>query len=489
MRHRLWLISAALLTSLALASGAVAQSGSPYDVLTYRLAVTIGFEESPGPESPWRPYFSVLNQLQAEAAIRLTNVSDRPQEEISLILHRLMEPSEIESGGAALEFEQELRGLEGWENFHINHLQVRWAKPLAPGEEATLTIRYAGQLIGYPEVGMLYVRETLDPDFTILRYETFCYPQVSSPEKNAVDAARQFDLFDQEIEVTVPEGHVVVTGGRSTGIERKDGKATYSFSSYEPDGILMIPIVPYGAVTRGPHRIYHFPDSAQGAEILMGKLEQVMALFASWLGPPRLERGLTIAEIPSFFGSQAGPLILQTSDAFNDPDRYHEFYHELSHLWNPRDTDPQPCRWNEGLATFLEGLVEERIGRSGFLNEHLNGIFSRLKARLEQNERARTVAMIDYGKQDMTGYSYSTGALFFALLHNRVGEESLLAFLRDYFQEHRESGSTDQAFAEALVSRLGEDSRDLVDDWFLTPDFVEKLTDAESWDDLKSSYR
>jgi hypothetical protein len=471
-----------------IAAGAMAQSGSPYDVLSYRLAANISFEESPGPESPWRPYYSVLNQLQAEATIRLTNVSDRPQEEISLILHRLMEPSEIESAGQTLEFEQDLRGLEGWENFHINHLQVRWAKPLAPGEEATLTIRYAGQLIGYPEVGMLYVRETLDPDFTILRYETFCYPQVSLPEKDAVGAARH-DFFDHEIEVTVPEGHVVVTGGRSTGRERKDGKTTYSFQSYEPDGILMIPIAPYGAVSSGAHRIFHFPDSAQGAVILMGKLERVMALFASWLGPPRLERGLTIAEIPRFFGSQAGPLILQTSSAFNDPDRYHEFYHELSHLWNPWDTDPQPCRWNEGLATFLEGLVEDRIAREGYLDEHLNGILSRLKARLEQNEKARTVAMIDYGKQDMTGYSYSTGALFFALLHNRVGEESLLAFLRDYFQEHRESGSSDRAFAEALVSRLGEDSRDLVDDWFLTPAFVEKLTGAESWGDLKSFYK
>ena len=48
-----------------LAAVAEAQSHSPYDVLTYRLAVTIAFEESPGPESPWRPYFSVLNRLEA----------------------------------------------------------------------------------------------------------------------------------------------------------------------------------------------------------------------------------------------------------------------------------------------------------------------------------------------------------------------------------------------------------------------------------------
>jgi len=489
MRHRLWMIPAALLSSFALDSGAAAESSGPYDVLSYRLAVTIDFDQSPGPESPYRSLLSVLNELQAEATLRLTNVSDQPQDEISLILHRLMSASEIESGGEALTFEQQLRGLEGWENFHVHHLKVRWAEPLAPGEEATLTIRYAGQLVGYPEVGMLYVRETLDPEFTILRYETFCYPQVSQPERDAVHAARRFDTFDQVVEVTVPDGHVVITGGRSTGIEEKDGQTTYAFSSYEPEGIFLVPVAPYKVATSGPHRIFHFEGSTQGVEALQVNLERVMALFTTWFGPPRLERGLTIAEIPEFFGSQSGSFILQTSGAFNNPDQYNEFYHELSHLWNPRDTDPKPCRWNEGLATFLEGVVEDHLGGQGHLDERLSGIFSRLKTALDKDEKLRTVAMVDYGKEDMAPRSYSTGALFFGLLRDRVGEEALLAFVRDYSQRHHESGSTDQAFAEAIVSALGEGSRDIVHDWFLTPAFVEKLTGAESWDDLKSSYR
>jgi hypothetical protein len=365
---------------------------------------------------------------------------------------------------------------------------VRWAEPLAAGAEATLTVRYAGQLIGYPEVGMLYVRETLDPDFTILRYETFCYPQVTQPESEAVSAARQFDIFDQEIEVTVPEGHVVVSGGRSTGVASPDGQTTYSFASYEPEGIMMIPIAPYRVATTGPHRVFHFAGSAEGVGVLMGNLERVMALFSDWFGPPQVERGLTIAEIPRFFGSQAGPLILQTTEAFTDPERYHEFFHELSHLWNPTDIDPQACRWNEGLATFLEGVVEDRIARPGFLEEHLSGIFSRLKTNLEKNEKLRTTAMIDYGRHDMTGYSYSVGALFFALLHDRVGEEAFLAFFHDYFQAHRTSGSSDRAFAEAIVTGLGEDTRDLVDAWYLTPAFTRDVAATESWDDQKSAY-
>lgn len=122
MRIRPQLLALALSTILAFAAGAAAESHAPYDVLTYRLAVTLDFSENPGPDSPYRPYFSVLNKLEAEATIRLTNVSQQPQEEVSLVLHRLMKASAIASGGQALEFTQDLRSLENWENFHINHL-------------------------------------------------------------------------------------------------------------------------------------------------------------------------------------------------------------------------------------------------------------------------------------------------------------------------------------------------------------------------------
>lgn len=486
---RFWMLSLTLLCSFLSGSGVAADEASPYDVLTYRLAVTIDFEKSPGPESPYRSLSGVLNELQAEAIIRVANVSQQTQEEISLILHRLMEATEIESAGAKLTFDQQLRGLEGWENFHIHHLKVRWAEPLAPGEETTLTIRYVGQLVGYPEVGMLYVRETLDPDFTILRSETFCYPQVSRPERDAVHAARRFDLFDQELEVTVPDGHVVTNAGRLVGVTEIDGKKTYSFSSDQPVGIIMIPIAPYRTTTSGPHRIFHFESSTPGVDNLKENLSRVMALFTSWFGPPMVEHGLTIAEIPEFFGSQSGSFILQTSGAFNNPDQYNEFYHELSHLWNPRDIDPKPCRWNEGLATFLEGLVEDHLGGDGRLDKRLSQIFSSLKAALDRDEKLASVAMIDYGEENMTPRSYSTGALLFGLLHHQVGEENLLKFIGDYSQRHRQSGSTDRALAEEIVSALGEGSREIVRDWLLTPAFAGQLSGVESWSELKQVYR
>ena len=134
-------------------------------------------------------------------------------------------------------------------------------------------------------------------------------------------------------------------------------------------------------------------------------------------------------------------------------------------------------------------MVEDHLGEQGHLDERLSGILSSVKRSLDKDEKIRSVAMIDYGKEDMTPRSYSTGALMFGLLHQRVGEEALLDFVGDYSQRHRETGSTDKAFAEEIISALGEGSREIVNDWFLTPAFVDKLAAVESWNDLKKTYR
>lgn len=487
MRFRLGWVLAVVISSFVPGSAFAEGTGS-YDVLSYHWEVKVDFAESPGPESRYRSLFSPINALEAKAKIRVRNVSNQPVEEISLILHRLMNASQIDSDGVKLEFTQQIKPLSGWETFHVQHLRVRWAEPLAAGEEANLTLRYAGQLVGYPETGMLYVQETLDPEFTILRYETFCYPQVAEPERDAVQAARRFDVFDQSLEVTVPASHVVTTAGELRGVVEENGNKTYSFASYEPSGIFMVPIAPYKIAASGRHTIFHFETSAQGVNNLQVELERAMALFTAWFGPPKIERGLTIAEIPEFFGSQSGQFILQTSGAFNNPEQYGEFYHELSHLWNPRDVDPKPCRWNEGLATFLEGVVEEHLHGEERLGQHLQAIFESLKGALAKDKKLSTVALIDYGSEEMTSRSYSTGALLFGLLQHRVGEQALLDFVRDYSYEHRESGSSDAQFAEAIVGALGEQARKVVKDWLLTAVWVEILSASESWDQLKETY-
>ena len=486
---RTWMAPQVVVLMLLLGDPTTSAEKPPYDIQSYRLSVRVSFEKSPDSDSPYRSLFSILNTLDAEATIVVRNVSSEPLEEISLLLHRLMKVAELAANGRPATFRQTLEAIEDWESYQVRYISVKLEQPLAPGGQVTLRVRYAGQLEGYSEAGMLYVRETLDPDFTILRSETFCYPQLARPQRDAVQLARRTDTFDQTLEVTVPVGHVVVNAGKLTAMEESEGTRTYSFSSREPDSVFLIPIAPYRLITAGENRIFHFEASSDGAKKLAGHLDKAVALFTSWFGPTAMDHGLTIAEIPEFFGSQSGALIIQTSGAFTDPERHGEFYHELSHLWNAPDVDPKPSRWNEGLAMYLQGLVEEKLKSGESLGRQLSETFSRLQKSLSEDEELCRVALIDYGKEGDTSYSYRTGALFFGILHDHVGEDALLEFLGGYYQRHRERGSTDRVFAEELVATLGPGTEQIVQEWFLTPAFCEKILTAASWEALRDGYR
>ena len=487
MTFRSYWLALLAITTLG-AGGAAGAADSPFDVLSYALRLDLSFDESPPPDSPWRGLFSVLNTLEGEAEITVRNASDAPLAEVPLLLNRMMKATEVRVQGRPATFTQRLAELEGAETHHVRMVSVSLEQPLASGRQLRISLRYGGQLVGYPETGMLYVRETLDPDFTILRSETFCYPHVVPPRGDAVDFVQRHDRFDQRLEISVPEGHVVVTGGRSTGIESRNDRRVYSFESYEAASTIMAAVAPYRVVESSGHRIYHFAESGDGVEKLARKMDDALALYSAWFGPRRLKRGLVIAEIPRFFGSQAGPLIIQTSDAFNDPSEYGQFYHELSHLWNAPDVDAEPSRWNEGLAIFLQALVEERLGNEGSLDDGMSRAVERLRRGLEEDDRVATIAMADYGREDMTDYSYATGALMFGLLHSVVGERRLLGFLGRYYQDAYEVGSTDRDFVDRLGVELGDRAAAITREWFSTTDFGERLAAAEDWPALRRSY-
>ena len=141
----------------------------PYDVLSYNLSVKLEFEKSPEAGLSYRHLFSPLNTLEGEATIVVRNAAPEPLHEISLILNRLLRPKDIHVDGAAPEFHSVLQGLEGRESLQVLNVTVELSRPLDPGNQIEVVIRYGGQLMGYPESGMLYTRETLDPEFTILR--------------------------------------------------------------------------------------------------------------------------------------------------------------------------------------------------------------------------------------------------------------------------------------------------------------------------------
>jgi hypothetical protein len=376
--------------------------------------------------------------------------------------------------GRALQIQSRLMELENFEFFQANTGIVHLAESLRPGDSIELSISFHGRLTGYVGAGMLYTRENLDPEFTILRSEVLPWPQIAEPDWLEVRHGWA-DPFDWTAEFDVPISHRVANGEPVEVIAQGD-RRIFRYRSTRPDTYLVFPIAPYTEVQVGANRIFHLPGSQAGAQRVAEKMTVVMSLFESWFGPLAQEGGLSIIEIPEGFGSQAKfPTIIQTADAFNSAEEIGQLYHELSHLWNVDTHEPQSPRLEEGLATFLQGLVDVKLGGITSLDEYMADISSRITDTYKRNPEYQDIAIADFGREGVTGLSYGVGALFYYDLYRSLGEEKFISLLNGYYGAYTNGGGNFDALVTYYRKHVGDDFARLVDEWLVGTDYVTKL--------------
>jgi hypothetical protein len=429
--------------------------------------------------------------LAGTASLTIENTGGVPVSQLPLQVGRLMQVHEVlDAEGHAVSFIQDIVQFEDWPRYQVNQIYVDVARPVQPGDARTITIRYSGFLVGYTESGMLYVQDHIDRDFTILRSEARAFPVVGVPSLSTMRQAPRRD-FTFSGRITVPHDLTVATGVRE--MERVDSgdTTTWVFRSEDPVPFLNIEIAPYQTVARGGVRVYHFPADSLGARDVMRAIDRALDVYQEWFGPMGREPKFHVIEIPEGWGSQASLTggIIQSADTFRDRTQLVQLYHELAHLWHPTDLDRPAPRWNEGLAMFLQQRVGVQLDDAEPLDTYAQARASRLVERLHESEALRSIPMVDYGKREVTGFSYRTGMLLFYILYKLLGDEEFDALLRDYFEAYRDSGSTTDDFVRHMNhgSKLGLEP--VFDDWLFTTRWAERLTAGESLREIVDSYR
>jgi hypothetical protein len=419
--------------------------------------------------------FAFQNSLAGTANIRFRNVGSEAIKNLPLLLNRLMRYETVtDDAGRTLEIQSHLMELENFEFFQANIGVVPLAEPLQPGDTLELSISFGGRLTGYVGAGMLYTQEYLDPAFTILRSEVLPWPQIAEP--NWLEVRRGWaDPFDWNAVFDVPASHRVANGEPVEVITQGD-RRIFRYRSSRPNTYLVFPIAPYEDLHVGANRIFHLPGNQANAQRLADSMNQAMALFESWFGPLAQEGGLSIIEIPEGFGSQAQfPTIIQTADAFSSGEEIDQLYHELSHLWNVDTYEPQSPRLEEGLATFLQGLVSVKLGGNVNLSEYMAGISNRITDTYERNPKYKDIAIENFGREGVTGLSYGVGALFYYDLYESLGEEKFIGLLKGYYSAYTDGGANFDTLVAYYRENVGGDSAKLVDEWLVGTGYVAKL--------------
>jgi hypothetical protein len=426
--------------------------------------------------------------LGGAASLAVRNVSRAPVREVPLLLNRLMRFEKVTLDRRDLRVRQEVVTFEDLATFQVNFARVALPKPLRPGERATLVVEYGGHLVGYEETGMLYIRDKISEEYTIIRQDSLGFPCLGVPSFEANRRAGLPD-FTFDVRVTVPKRFVVAAGGTAEPPTLAGESATYRFVTRDPAPFVNVAVAAFKTLDRGDTRVYYLPADEEGAKVVAERAERALELLGRWCGPhARTPRG-TIIEIPDGWGSQASLVagIIQSAASFRDPSRLGELYHELSHFWNVPDRDLPSPRWNEGLATYLEKVMSEELDRRTDFKARAGRGVDRVLERAASDPQLGSVPLRDYGARGMTDLSYTVGYLYFYVLERVIGREALLADLREYFQSHKLEGGT-LAQLTALLAERSPQSVPVTADWVDTARWLEKLRKAGSADAVAETY-
>jgi aminopeptidase N len=428
--------------------------------------------------------------LQGSVRIVVQNPSAEPVSEVSLLLYRLFRVRSVSGDrNADLTFTQTVVAFEDFGKLQVSQVLVTLAEPLAPGAETAIRMQYDGYLLGYAETGMHYIQDRIDPEFTILRDDTFVYPQPGYPSIT-INRSGPPSSFSYSARITVPAGLTVANGGRLDGTDTQGDRVTFRFSSLKPSWRMDFAIAKYGELGSDLIRVYFLPGDSLGAEGVAGAAKKSLDIFTQWFGPLHDPGTFTFIEIPDGFGSQADiTAVMQSAAAFRDPERHREVYHEISHLWKVAPTDRPSPRWDEGFASFLEFVVEEEVTGKPVVDERAALLVDWLRSELPGHPEWKKVPLVDYGRERMTDLSYSVGALFFDLLYRLEGREGFNKIVRAYIADFGARGGTTKDFGNVIRKTGRMDDTRLLDDWFFTTAWASRIEESPSIAALEAYYR
>lgn len=470
------LISACALACAASSASEVsyADRGLPFDTLDYRLELKIDYEEE---------------QLDGTCWMTIANTTGKPLRVVPLLLYRLMEVTSVrDHQGKPLSFRQQVVSFEDYPQLQENFIEVELNEPVGAKEKRVISIDYGGYLLGRAEVWG-YVKDRIDRDFTIIRDDSSAYPSVGYPSRRA-NKPKILQRFSYRAQITVPDPLRVANGGKLVDKRVEDGWATYTYESITPSWRMDFAIADYHLEEDGKNRVFCLRDDAARGEAIMRALASSLKLYSKWYGSRRQETGLTVIEIPDGWGSQTDvTTIIQSAAAFKDDARLYELYHEATHLWNVMSRDPQPPRWEEGLACFLQYLTVERLDGREVLDENLQRTVQRMQGIYADHPEYTKVPMGDFGTKDLTDLSYLVGRLFFAVMFDLVGEDDFHRIVGTFYQTYADTGASTETFLHHAQQNTKADLTRLFDEWINGIEYTRYILDGLTIEDIADIYR
>jgi len=299
-----------------------------------------------------------------------------------------------------------------------------------------IRIEYTGFLSGktgaYP-----YVRESISPDFTFIRCETFCYPMFFSDE----DDKSFFEFLSASaninITITVKNDFIAVANVKKISSNNENGISRYTFSAHKNNFAIAIAKYKVVNLSVGNFYLLNEIDSNQVKDVITSAHNFMNKYF----GEREINTNVNFAAIPHNFGSFANPVTIFVDEVtFTSRENMAHIVHEFIHLgWNvqPDNLETQRIRFfDEAFTSYFQMRVMSYLLHENDLANELAKYVDMYKKQLAKYEYDENVPIIDFGKHEYGDLSYTIGAICLHKLSELVGidvcDKATRVFLKKY---------------------------------------------------------
>lgn len=380
--------------------------------------------------------------MQVQGKMKVLNQTDYQVDELPFLLyHELKIETIADDSGRKLCFEQEITPFDNEKNFQVNFIRIKLDKPLLPGHTNVCYVKYSGSLNGYADV-MAYVKDSIDPDFSIIRNDCFAYPVLTYPSNKYWMQAVNYE-FDYHLEVLVPANYIVGCGGKLEKVASEKNKKRFSYFSSVPTRRFDITIAEYKIIEDRELalKIFSFPQDQVFAETkLKREITKVYDYFLQIFGNYSGYNYYTVVEVKEKYGSQSGDnYIMMEEHAFKENGELTHLYHEIGHAWNVKAKPPiNRCRFfDEAFASYYEALaIKDFFGEVAYVNkmEFYRQAFIK---DVERDRRCYEIPIREYHKFEIGYNSYTKGPWVLYVLHTLLGDARFFKVIRKLLNKYK----------------------------------------------------
>ena len=430
--------------------------------------------------------------LTGTATMRIVNTTKRTVRRLPFLLYRLLSVEAVASAqGTPLLYQQRIVSMAGEPEWQVNQAVITLSRPLVPGDTTNIRVTYAGSVFGYPEV-MAYTHDQVSEDYTLLRPDVIAYPILADPDPSTFLGYDR--RFDYELQVTVPRGMIVASGGAVGERTLSDSMETFRFASRGLTWRVDVAAARFTVVAGagGDPVVYALTtDSARAATVLK-EIERVRAFYAERFGASPKARAFTVIEIPEGWGSQASDFyILLAAAAFRDTGSVGQIYHEVGHAWNAAvKPDVQRTRWfDEAFASYFEALALRQFQGISAFQRRMTAYREHFRRAVQGDARNGTTPIADYGREELGDNSYTKGAWSLYVLNELIGDDAFDRVMRQFLQNFASEPAGFKDF-EAVATRVsGRDIGPFFRDWIYGAESSELLVGPATVSDMVQRYR